>query len=265
VRQDRCFTPVSVRDALLAVGGPIVQQIRLFGSYATNTQHSDSDIDVLLVVEPDGTWGPRENLALRRRCEAALHGCPVRVELLVRTTAQYADASRVFGGVEYWARHARAVLYERPVRRRFVLPLDTKPTKARLTAEAFGHAVELLDTAKRDLRSEASLVNRALNYAVLAVTIRYGCDVLRKSDPLSRMLVIIGRLAPPLTYELAKILTRSVAVTASQVALALDVIACHLAEDVEVSRLIQASQLSRRGRLVSILRMRADEERHGSR
>jgi predicted nucleotidyltransferase len=250
VRQGRCFTPVSVRDALLAVGGPIVQQIRLFGSYATNTQHSDSDIDVLLVVEPDGTWGPRENMALRRRCEAALDGSPVRVELLVRTTAQYADAARVFGGVEYWARHARAVLYERPLHRRFVLPPDTQPTKARLTAEAFGHAVELLDAAKRDLRSGASLVNRALNYGVLAVTIRYGCDVLRKSDPLSRMLVIIGRLAPPLAYELAKIFTRSAAVSAAEVDLALDVIASHLAEEVEVSCLIQASRLSSRGHLV---------------
>lgn len=145
---------------------------------------SESDIDMLVVCEPHVgvSWTANDNVTLRRQCEAAVAVFPVPIDLWVRTTAQFADAGRVYGGVEYWARESNTCLYERPRRRDFPLPENRDATRTRLTREAFRDAQHLFHTAISYPERRDECLARAAQRAILAVMIYHKADCLRKTD-----------------------------------------------------------------------------------
>jgi predicted nucleotidyltransferase len=95
-----------------------IQRVICFGSRINGNSSPDSDIDILVVVEPaDDGWGPRENIAERKRIETEIGTLPARLDLWVRTIDQYEEARGVIGGHEHAAEVSGVVLCSRPVRR----------------------------------------------------------------------------------------------------------------------------------------------------
>lgn len=95
-----------------------IQCVICFGSRIQGHADSDSDVDILVVVEPpDDGWGPRENIAERKRLESEIGGLPVRLDLWVRTIDQYEEARGVIGGHEHAADVTGILLCSRPMRR----------------------------------------------------------------------------------------------------------------------------------------------------
>lgn len=196
---------------LLRITGSVTQRVMLFGSHASRLAFSDSDIDVLLLVEPTVhvIWRPSDNVSLRRKCDLALGRGKFPLDLWVRSTSQYADASRVCGGVEYWARQANFILYERPMRRRVGSLPDPIYTRARLTAETLDDALRLLGACVRVPSRADGLLHRSLSHAVLAVLIWHELDVLRKTDSPSVMLDYVAQANPELANALRTTLRAS--------------------------------------------------------
>lgn len=98
--------------------GGRVQSIICFGSRASEKATGpDSDIDILVLVDPPAAWGPRENIAARKRLEAAISALPVRLDLWVRTIDQFEEAKDVIGGYEHAAAATGTALWSRARRR----------------------------------------------------------------------------------------------------------------------------------------------------
>jgi predicted nucleotidyltransferase len=223
-----------VADRLRATAGASTQAIFLFGSYADGTHGVSSDMDLLLVVEPpSGPWVPEDNLRLRQRCLLALRDAKVRPDLFVRTTAQYADASRVFGGVEYWAREANQAVYWRPPVRHFALSQDLEPTRRRLSDEVLMYARMMLAGATSGGERQSRRVSRAFELGVLAAAIHHSSREQRKGDSLPAMLRVLRRLDAPLGAAVSAALrvegSRDAALTTAGVRLALGLIGTAIA------------------------------------
>lgn len=84
--------PVPVTEALLQeitqkiVDGFDPEKVILFGSHASDTPHPDSDIDLLVVMEADGTPLQRA-VELKRVCRPRF----VPMDVLVKTPEEMAD------------------------------------------------------------------------------------------------------------------------------------------------------------------------------
>jgi predicted nucleotidyltransferase len=127
----RLGTPDGSDQIAAAIVGRLVAlmdgRLRLavvIGSRAVGRARSDSDLDIVLVVEPspdmrnwDGPTADRQ----RERLLQALGSTPCKVDLSVRSGDQFEDARQLFGGVEWLAEHEGRVLYhaafETPPRR----------------------------------------------------------------------------------------------------------------------------------------------------
>lgn len=104
---------VTIDDRLIAeivrricrVSAP--DRIVLFGSAATGTMTSDSDID-LLVVEKD----PGDRLAEYVRIRSALRGLDHPFDIIVMSAEWYGQTKDVIAGIAYPADHHGRVIYD---------------------------------------------------------------------------------------------------------------------------------------------------------
>lgn len=87
-----------------------IERIYLFGSQATRNAHTDSDIDLLIVVPPSDL--SRHNL--ETRCYDALWGLKTPVDLIVLTKSQFEHMSKAKTSIAATAMNKGIVLYERP-------------------------------------------------------------------------------------------------------------------------------------------------------
>lgn len=152
-------------DLSAAVVGCPVRRVVVFGSYAQGTQRPDSDVDVLVLVDaPDlaRRWSPRDNVAERDRLRCDLvQVLPIPLDLWVRTLDQFAAASHVWGGPEYWAARDGVVVYDRVSADKPDLPLvasNPEVVRAHHAADWITHARDVWRSAmllKRQTRSFA--------------------------------------------------------------------------------------------------------------
>jgi predicted nucleotidyltransferase len=90
---------------ILRVSTP--DRVILFGSAATGSMSSDSDID-LLVLEPSVADPRSEAMRLR----AALEGIPYPIDVIVMTNDRFEETRSVIGGVAFPAARYGRVIYE---------------------------------------------------------------------------------------------------------------------------------------------------------
>ena len=90
---------------ILNIANP--RRIILFGSAATETMSSDSDLD-LLVIEDDFTNERKESIRLRM----ALRDLGIPVDIFAMTSARFDETKNVFGGLAYPAHKYGKVIYE---------------------------------------------------------------------------------------------------------------------------------------------------------
>jgi uncharacterized protein len=83
------------------------KRLILFGSAARREMTSDSDVDLLVVVE-----GPVHRRELAARIDRNLHGTPVPVDIVVVTEDDVAQFGSKLGTVLYPALQEGAVVYE---------------------------------------------------------------------------------------------------------------------------------------------------------
>lgn len=95
----------TIVDRLTAVANPT--RVILFGSVATGTATSDSDIDLLVLLDQvDDTR--HESVRLRR----ALRGVEMPVDVIVMRTDRFEETKGVVGGIAYPANKYGRVIYE---------------------------------------------------------------------------------------------------------------------------------------------------------
>jgi predicted nucleotidyltransferase len=105
---------------IVAAGLGRVRRVVLIGSRARGTARVDSDMDLVVLVEPPEehpAWGPAEVIAERARIFRQVGLMPHPTELWVRTTDRYEEARSVIGGVERLVDEEGVDLYSRQVDR----------------------------------------------------------------------------------------------------------------------------------------------------
>jgi predicted nucleotidyltransferase len=171
--------------------GEIVQAVLLFGSLASGTGHRGSDVDLLVLIEPASPelWHPSKNVELRKQLEKLFTGAPRIVDVWVRTISQFADASEVFGGVEYFARQANHALYWREARHATLPPRSRREVKVILVSTALDDAMRLLGEALRcpepssvPTSRRADYLRRSIVKMLFAYCIWHELDSIRKGD-----------------------------------------------------------------------------------
>lgn len=90
---------------ILNIANP--RRIILFGSAATGTMSSDSDLD-LLVIEDDFTNEWKESIRLRM----ALRDIGIPMDIFAMTSERFDETKDVIGGLAYPARKYGTVIYE---------------------------------------------------------------------------------------------------------------------------------------------------------
>ena len=94
----------TIRDRIVERFQP--ERIILFGSHARGDAGPDSDVDILVVLNINGS---KRQKAIE--IGTALHDIPVAKDILVSTPEEYEWRKEVTGTIEYPASHEGVVLY----------------------------------------------------------------------------------------------------------------------------------------------------------
>ncbi|HEX2205156.1 MAG TPA: nucleotidyltransferase domain-containing protein, partial [Longimicrobium sp.] len=172
---------------IAAAGRGRVRCVAMVGSRARGTAGPESDLDIVVLVEPEAgaaPWGPKEFRAERDRLRREVAAPPVRTDLWVRTPDRFEEARHVVGGVEWLVETEGVVVYRRapdrpPVPRRTpeqvrrenvsawvehaLLALDGTTARANASALAAGGA-----SAGDSREAARAAVERAVNALLVA-------------------------------------------------------------------------------------------------
>jgi predicted nucleotidyltransferase len=195
---DREFAE-NVSRAVVRLGGGQVQMVVMVGSRAQGRARAESDLDLVVVVElPPGSrpWNGDDFIRAGRGLEAALGSSAVPLDLRVRTTDRFAEASDVPGGVEWLAAHEGIVLFERAVES----PPRIRTSKADVARELVSawvhHALSALETFNAPARIPAGLAHAVVERLIAAILTHLGLvprldrDLLRYSQQIPPVLAI---------------------------------------------------------------------------
>lgn len=97
------FLATELASRIVGAGDGLVRRVTMVGSRAHGTARPDSDLDMIVLVEPPGheaPWQSSRVLAEKARIQAAAGTPPLLTDLWLRTTDQFAEASAVFGTIE---------------------------------------------------------------------------------------------------------------------------------------------------------------------
>lgn len=103
----------SVAAVIVERGAGRIRRVYLLGSRSRGLAQPDSDLDLLVVIEPNPgeRWSGPESLAEQHRLRKVFSNAPVLVDIEVRTIDQFAEASGVVGAVEHRAASAGVQVY----------------------------------------------------------------------------------------------------------------------------------------------------------
>lgn len=134
------------------VGGPRVRRVVMIGSRARGTARSDSDLDLVALIETPRAarpWSDSDARAEAVRIMRALGTLPVRLDLAVRTTDRYREASEVIGGLEWAAAHEGIVLFKASFSRPPVVRVAPENVRRELVSTWVHHALTALESFDR--------------------------------------------------------------------------------------------------------------------
>ncbi|MDP2983007.1 MAG: nucleotidyltransferase domain-containing protein [Candidatus Latescibacter sp.] len=97
----------TIKDRIIERFQP--ERIILFGSHARGDAGSDSDVDILVVIDMKGS--KREKAI---EIGSLLHDIPVAKDIIVSTSEEYEWRKDVTGTIEYPASHDGVILYAKP-------------------------------------------------------------------------------------------------------------------------------------------------------
>jgi predicted nucleotidyltransferase len=222
-----------------------IQRIICFGSRIQGNAHSESDIDILAVVEPatEG-WGPAENIAERKRLESRIGSLPVRLDLWVRTVDQYEEARGVIGGHEHAAATTGVVIWSRPARRAAIPRRSPDDIRYRNVCDWVELARRLLGRSVQ-IRTVSRVRNgiwypsehfawRACMAAIGAVFVWRQVDPPSKRDELEAWLLNLEKLEPRLGLKINAAFWE-IPLSALLAQAVLRAVASHLEEDAPLS------------------------------
>jgi predicted nucleotidyltransferase len=182
-----------------------------FGAGAASDSITGSDIDILVLIEPDrDSWSAKDNIEERRRLEAKIVRRDVPVDLFVRTVDQFEEAKGVVGGIEYAAAFGRS-LFSRPQSRPPKIVRSVDEIRQRnvgdwleLARRLLGHSAQLtFHGTERGLSESAKppqhYALRSIYSSVGAVFVRAGLQPPSKlgspGDWLAKLEISDGRIA----------------------------------------------------------------------
>jgi predicted nucleotidyltransferase len=84
-------------------------RIIMFGSAATGDMHSDSDVDLLVLIS---SCADRRRHAVKIR--KGLRGLGLPFDVIIMETARFEETKNVIGGISYPANKYGKVIYENP-------------------------------------------------------------------------------------------------------------------------------------------------------
>jgi hypothetical protein len=190
--RDRSVSPIAPDPADVALASEIAQKIAaasshevrrvvMFGSRALGCARSDSDLDLVVLIEPPAggpPWRSAGYAAARKQIQGKLRPTAVPTDLWVRTTDRFEEARRVVGGVEWLAEHEGVNVYSSPLRRPPEVRLSPGQIRRQNVSAWIEHALLALDAAAGRSRCQnpasASgrgaevIVERAVNAALVA-------------------------------------------------------------------------------------------------
>ena len=219
---------LGVHDAVVAASAGQLRRLVLYGSRATGRARPDSDVDLIAFVEPPGAlWncsGRRaEEKRLRRAAGAAVaaaFGPTTRLDLVVRTLDEDAEAREVVGGVEHWAATTGLVLYEEapnrppvPQRQRADVVRDHTRSWLQFAARTLAHAEARATrgaaggtAAAEALRFDIALAVRRACLAVCASFQLWDASASDRRAPLDALVGLFASAAPALAAEVHALL-----------------------------------------------------------
>ena len=162
-------------SVVISVGEGRLRRVVLIGSRARGDARPDSDIDLAVIVEPDGLpWGPREVAAERFRLQRVLdqqHASPPRAEVFVTTADQFIVGRSIFGGVDWQIETEGIPLYTEAFRRQPVARRTPAQVRNGYAATWVQHALHALEAA---YRGEPDAARVALERGLVALLVMHG-------------------------------------------------------------------------------------------
>lgn len=163
------------------VGEGRIRRVVLIGSRARGDARPDSDIDLAVIVEPDGMpWGPRDVAAERLRLQRVLdqqHAPPPRAEIFVTTADQFVAGRTIFGGVDWQIETEGVPLYTEAFRRQPVARRTPAQVRNGYAATWVQHALRALEAAYR----EPDAARVALERALVALLVIHGAPASKRA------------------------------------------------------------------------------------
>jgi len=197
-----------VAGRIVSLEGLRVRRVVMIGSRALGTARPDSDLDLVVLVEPPaGTppWRSADFAAEGVRLRARIGAAPVHVDLWVRTTDRYAEACDVIGGVDWLAAREGIEVFGRPAMRPPGVVLTREQIRCQNVSAWVEHACAALAAAHRlgnaaavsggagDAGEPAATVRLAIARAVTAVLVAHQVYVPASAGPDARMGASVAR------------------------------------------------------------------------
>lgn len=156
---------------IVTAGADRICRIVLVGSRAHGTARPNSDLDLVVLVEPPvgaKPWGTAECRAERDRIARQLSPPGVKVELWVRTTDQYEEARRIECSFEWRVEPEGVEIYRQTIQRRAAATRPVEIVRREHVFAWISHAVRALDAALDAERKEVIGSEAASQFSPLA-------------------------------------------------------------------------------------------------
>jgi hypothetical protein len=185
-----------------------VKRVIMIGSRARGTPRSDSDLDLVVLVEilaKAAPWGPAEFSSTAGWLRSAVGPLRVPLDLWVRTTDRYAEAMTVPGGVEHSAADAGVVVYDAPLGRPPIVRTSPENVRREHVSAWIHHSLLAAEALRAPEQPESEIVRAVVERLTTAVLVHHRIA----PEPLADTVEHAKRLPRP-AAELVTVLEREV-------------------------------------------------------
>jgi predicted nucleotidyltransferase len=193
-----------VLQRIVGTSSDSLLKVLLFGSHALGSARPESDIDVLVVVEPSRPWTYADNLHERARLLHEVGPATTRLDLVVRSWDEFAERKGVSGCVENCADRFGVAYYSREPSRDPVLRHSADHVRhgnvcvaleeaCACLGRAVGERSHLFPTHPLMRQQNESLTWRAARCAIAAVLALHKIDWPAKYAPVAMWLDCLAK------------------------------------------------------------------------